>query len=89
MSVEAGVQRDLSRLGAGARDSALAESALALAAEMDDSGNSATSKAMCAKALLETMATLRQLAPAKKEADKADELAERRRSVRAARRAAP
>lgn len=82
MSVEAGVRRDLTMLGKGAEDSALAESALALAAEMDDPENSATSKSMCARALLDTMDRLRELAPPKKEADPVDELGERRRSAR-------
>jgi hypothetical protein len=85
VSVEAGVERDLERLGVEARDSALAELALALAAEIDEPKNSATSKAMCAKALMDTMAALRALAPPKKEADQADDLAERRRAARRAR----
>jgi hypothetical protein len=57
--------------------SALAASALALARELD-SDTSATSKSMCARALLETMDRLRVLAPAKEERDKVDELSARR-----------
>ncbi len=84
MSVESGVQRDLDRMGPEAQGSALAESALALAAAMDEPGNSATSKAMCAKALMETMATLRALAPPAKKADAIDDLAVARANRRAA-----
>jgi hypothetical protein len=85
VSVVDAVTRDLSKLGGDAKDSALAASALALAAELDDSENSATSKSMCARALLDTLDRLRELAPPKREADSIDEIgarrAERRRSA--------
>lgn len=73
MSVEAAVERELGRLGGEWRDSVLGATALALAAELD-ADNSATSKSMVAKALNETMAELRGLAPQKKEADPVDDL---------------
>jgi hypothetical protein len=66
------------------RDAALAASAgamaaLSLARELDDRANSATSKSMCAKALVETLAELRKRAPAEKqEKSRVDELRERR-----------
>jgi hypothetical protein len=87
MSVVDAVNRDLERLGDGADLSALAATALALAAVIDSPG-SPTSKAMVAKELRETLAALRALAPPKKEADRGDELAERRRAARVARGAA-
>jgi hypothetical protein len=73
VSVEAAVEREVRRMGAPWRDSVLAATALALAVELD-AENSATSKSMVAKALNETMAELRALAPQKKEADPVDDL---------------
>jgi hypothetical protein len=58
--------------------STLAMSALCLAREMDSSGNSATSKSMCAKTLLDTMARLVELAPPAATKDGIDELKQRR-----------
>ena len=79
MSVVEAVGRDLDRLGGEARESALAATALALAAEIDDAGNSATSKSMCARALNETLERLRALAPDEKpRVSKLDELRQRR-----------
>jgi hypothetical protein len=78
VSVAEAVEKDLKELGdlpAGA--SALAASALALASEMDSDANSATSKSMCAKALLETMDRLRAVVPDKRR-DRLDDLAGRR-----------
>jgi hypothetical protein len=66
-SVVGAVRRDLERIGkldARLAESGLAATALALAREIDKSGNSATSKSMCARALGETMDRLRELAPA-------------------------
>lgn len=53
-------------------------SALVLADQLDDPLNSATSKSMCTKALLDVMDRLRELAPPKQEADALDDLAKRR-----------
>lgn len=78
MSVVEATERDVARLPSALRDSALAASALALAAELDSAGNSATSKSMCAKALLETLDRLRELTPPQEENDQLDQLAERR-----------
>lgn len=78
-SVTAAVTRDLDAFPDELANSALAASALALAREMD-SPNSATSKSMCAKALLETMDRLRSLAPVEEEADDLDELSRARRA---------
>lgn len=81
-----GVLHDIEELAErdeGLAASALAASALQLAFEMANPYNSATSKAMCAKALAEAMDRLRELAPPKKERDRVDDLAERRRSRRA------
>jgi hypothetical protein len=75
--VTEGVKRDLAAWPS-MQDSALAATALALAAELDNPNNSATSKSMCARALTETMDRLRELAPPVKEADKLDELNGRR-----------
>lgn len=63
--------------------SALAASALALAREIDNAGNSATSKSMCARELREHMEQLRSLIPTDQEADELDDLARRREARRA------
>lgn len=75
------VQRDLAEIGKhnpGLVKSGLAAMALALAAELDDAGNSATSKSMCAKTLLETLDRLRALAPEKPKENPLDEIRARR-----------
>ena len=77
------VRRDIAEIAK--RDKALAQSglaasALALDRELDDAGNSATSKSMCARALSETLDRLRELAPEPVEGDKLDELRARRAS---------
>jgi len=76
------VERDLE--GLRARDPGLAESALAaamiaLAYEVENPYNSATSKSMCVKELREATNRLRELAPPARERDNLDELNERRR----------
>lgn len=58
--------------------SAVAAGALAMAMELDDPGNSATSKSMCMKALMDAMDHLRALSPVVEEADGLDEIAARR-----------
>lgn len=81
MSVVEAVERDLALIAErdkGLAESALAASALVLAAELDSAGNSATSKSMCARALREALDRLRELAPAEAEEDKLDELGSRR-----------
>jgi hypothetical protein len=85
VSVVDAVRRDLNRLDKEYAESGLAASALALAAEIDDSANSATSKSMCARALLDTMNRLRELAPEKPKKDRVDELSKRRAKRRAGR----
>lgn len=77
----AGVGRDLAAIADRYPDlarSALAMSALALAREIDDPQNSATSKSMCATSLLSTLDRLRELIPAEEEQDSLDDLAARR-----------
>lgn len=84
-SVTAGVQRDLEALAKSApalATSGLALSALALAGEIDSPHNSATSKSMCARVLLDTLDHLRELAPEGQEADELDELSARRTARR-------
>jgi hypothetical protein len=91
VSVVEAVERDLAALGSGAKDSTLAATALALARELDDA-NSATSKSMCAKAMVEVLRELRSLAPPKRKKDKVDDIAaqrERRRARSATAAAAP
>lgn len=81
MSVVEATRREIERLAAGNEDiaeGALAASALELASQLDDPGNSATSKSMCAKVLLETLDKIRALAPPKVERDVVDELSSRR-----------
>ena len=72
------VERDLAALGGDLAFSGLALTAKALAREIDEPGNSATSKSMCAARLGETLDRLRELAPPVREANKVDELRARR-----------
>jgi hypothetical protein len=58
--------------------SGLAALALSLAREMDNPGNSATSKSMCARALQEALKELRSLVPEKPEGDALDDIVARR-----------
>lgn len=86
MSVEAAVRRDIDEIAsrdAWLAQSGLAASALALARELDNP-NSATSKSMCGRTLLETLDRLRELSPPAKKHDRIDELAGRRAARRAA-----
>lgn len=81
--VEAAVECDLKALPPELRSSGLAESALALARELDQARNSATSKAMCARALSETLEKLLALKPPEEEVDQLDQLSARRSARRA------
>lgn len=63
-------------------DSAMAASAIALAYQIENPFNSATSKSMCARELRETMSKLRELAPPEEEGDGIDELSARRATRR-------
>lgn len=90
-TVAAAVRQDLARLAKidpVLASSGLALSAVALAREIDGFENSATSKSMCARALLETMDRLRELTPVAQEKDDLDDLGARR-AARLARRATP
>lgn len=81
MSAVAAVQRDLAEIAKRDRqlaESSLAASALAMARELDDGRNSATSKSMCARALAEVIRELRGLAPEKHESTPLDEIRARR-----------
>jgi hypothetical protein len=71
--VEAIGERDASLAG-----SALAASAVALAYEIANPFNSATSKSMCAREMRDTLDRLRELAPEEDHADSLDELKQRR-----------
>lgn len=87
LSVVKAVEDDLARLGK--RDAKLAKSAhaataLALARDLDDTENSATSHSLCARALNETMTLLFELAPEERRGGKIDELKSRRAARRAA-----
>lgn len=82
------VRRDLKAMPDDVAKSALAASALALAAEIDEASNSATSKSMCAKALHDALDRLREIAPPKQEETDLDR-ARKRRADRLARLAAP
>lgn len=79
------VEGDVAKLPAHLAASALAQTAIALAYELQDPYNSATSKSMCAAKLMDAMATLRELAPPADEKDEIDDLKalreERRRST--------
>lgn len=87
VSVYEAVERDLTGIASrcpGLESSALAALALALAAEIDNIDNSATSKSMCAARLVEALDRLRELAPETNEGDQLDEITERRLARRAA-----
>lgn len=74
------VKRDLAEIRRSDKklaESGLAASALALARELDNDDNSATSKSMCARALREALDRLRELAPAPKTNDAIDNLSGR------------
>lgn len=80
-SVAAAVTRDLAALARRAPELAaggLAVAALALAAEIDEPGNSATSKSMCARAMYDALEKLAAMAPPEQEADRIDDLSARR-----------
>jgi hypothetical protein len=77
MSVVESVAREIGGLGEKAAGSVMAETALSLAHELDGE-NSATSKSMCAKALIDVMRELRVLAPPRKESDDLAKLRQRR-----------
>lgn len=82
-SVVESLERDLEAMGPKARDSTLAATALALAADLDDDGNSATSHSMCAKSMIDVLRELRQLAPPRQEADGVTDLNAERNARRA------
>ncbi len=85
-SVVDAVKRDLAEIGRVDKElakSALAASALAMAAEMDDVSISATAKANCARVLLDSLDRLRALMPPAEERDGIDELGARRAGRRA------
>lgn len=78
-------EREVAALGERAPEvggSALASAAVALAYELTNPFNSATSKSMCARELREAMARLRELAPPKAERDRIDEVARKREARR-------
>lgn len=86
MSVVDAVNRDLDRLRRRdplLADSALAATALAMAAEID-AANSATSKSMCEAALQKALDRLAELAPPERERDGLDDLSARRAKRRGA-----
>ncbi len=81
MSVVDATEADLAairKLAPALADSALGALALALASEIDEAGNSATSKSMCARALTDVLGQLRDLTPENGEGDSLDDLSARR-----------
>lgn len=79
--VVAAVERDIAEIARRSpelAESGLAATALALAAAVDDTHNSATSRSMCARELREHLDRLRELAPPLEEVDRIDELRARR-----------
>lgn len=84
--VVAAVEKELAALRKRDKDladSATAAGALAMAFELDNPHNSATSKSMCRKQLAEALEELRDRAPAEKKGDSVDDLADRRKERRA------
>jgi DNA-binding IclR family transcriptional regulator len=81
MSVIEAAEREVEAIrkrDAALADSALAASAIALAYEIANPYNSATSKSMCAREMRDTLDRLRELAPEERKADDLDDLAARR-----------
>jgi hypothetical protein len=79
--VSEAIARDLAGIAQRApdlADSTLAATARALALELDHPFNSATSKSMCARALMDAMTQLRELTPEEDEQDGLDDLSTRR-----------
>lgn len=73
------VERDLAALvDRSLADTALAALALALAREIDDPENSATSKSMCARSMVDALERLRALEPPAETKDGLDDLTARR-----------
>jgi hypothetical protein len=86
-----GVEQDIASIATGDKTlatSALAGAASALALEIENPYNSATSKAMCSGQLRETLDRLRELAPPEEERDGVDDLTTRRAARRSAGRTA-
>jgi hypothetical protein len=83
VSVVAALEAELKALGPKGADTTLAATALALAAELDGN-NSATSKSMCAKSMIDVLRELRAIAPPKLEADGVTDLNARREARRVA-----
>lgn len=69
---------ELERRDRGLATGSLAALALSLAAMVDDEGNSATSRSMCAARLAEVLREIRELAPAVERGDILDEIGTRR-----------
>lgn len=84
MSVVSALRAELGEMPEAVSGSTLAATALVLAEQLDDVTTSATSKSMCAAKLMDAMATLRELAPLKRESDGIDDLTARRASRLAA-----
>jgi hypothetical protein len=87
VSVVEAVTAELERLGEPGASSSLAATALALAEQLDEPRNGATSKSMCAKAMVDVLRELRLLAPPKQEDDELDR-ARKQRTERLARQSA-
>ena len=56
----------------------MAATVRSMARAIDDPANSATSKSMCAKTLMDALTTLQAMAPPEQENDKLDDLVARR-----------
>lgn len=87
MNVVDAVQRDLDQIkrrDPRLAESALAASALALAADLDNPRTTANARAQAAKVLLETLDRLRMLVPPAEQEDAVDDLSAKRAARRAA-----
>lgn len=82
--VREAVESDLKKFPEELQVSAWAAVALTMADVLDDKSNSATSRSMCAKVLIDTMEKLRGLAGHEEEEDGLDELSSRRAARSAA-----
>lgn len=82
MGVQDAMRGDLERLGPRAEESALAETALAVAKRLDSPKTGGAAASMCAKVMIDLLRELRALAPPVKEADGVTNINEKRRGRR-------
>lgn len=77
-SVSEALERELAAMPQELRESTLAATAMSLADALDDPDNSATSKSMCGRVMLDILDRLRELAPPQQQTTQLDDIRNRR-----------